>query len=544
MANNKIEFKVLVSGIDEFKKSVGGISEGLDNVSRITKNVARDLSQLGGIVSLLGASMSGPLILAFKNSAKSSAEVSTQLKRMENTASQFQKELASAVVPVFEKFNNVLGNLLKTFQSIDPAFRNQILQTTLMVGVLLTLSGVFTIIISKVLSFASAFAGLASSFLAFAALNPLIVAVAASIFIILALMIKFKGVADVVLSTFQVLFILLQNGFLTVKAALEKFVSVSLDGISKIFEGLANIPGLMQDQFKALSVLLDNQSAQMNRLAFEDIQAVNDKALELGEILKSGEGTWSLGVDELKTKFTEFLALFQGGSAASVTQTFSDGFNEGLTTIGNKLNDLNLQGQQFAQTLQNGMATAFSDIILGAKSAGEAFKAFGQAMLKAIVDFIAQWLAFQILSKALALVGVTFAVTQAAIVGAAWAPAAALASLATLGGNAAPAGAAITGTVGLANLLAVPKFAQGSGGIEDDTLGMFNKSEIVIPGSFSDAIKRGDLSLSGGGNGGGSGVTVDLRGSVFNGITDDFVEKIFTKAAENINNRTLAFRGA
>ena len=118
MANNKIEFKVLVSGIDEFKKSVGGISEGLDNVSRITKNVARDLSQLGGIVSLLGASMSGPLILAFKNSAKSSAEVSTQLKRMENTASQFQKELASAVVPVFEKFNNVLGNLLKTFQSI------------------------------------------------------------------------------------------------------------------------------------------------------------------------------------------------------------------------------------------------------------------------------------------------------------------------------------------------------------------------------------------------------------------------------------------
>lgn len=541
---NKVEFNILIQGVEDFKKSTNAISKSLDDVSSVTKSVARDMSQMGSIVTALGASISGPLVLAFKNSAKASKEVSTEIKRMENIASDFQKELAKAVIPVFQKFNNAIENLFNAFKDIDPAFRAQILQIALMSGVMLTLSGILTIVVSKVISFVSAFTGILSTFLSFVALNPLIVAVGASILVVVLLMVKFKEVSDVVLSSFQVLFILLQNGFLTVKAALEAFVSASLSGISKIFNALSKVPGVMQEQFAAFAVLLDNQSALMKRLAFEDIQAVNDKARELGEILKTGEGTWSVGIDGLKTKFQEFLALFEGGTAGATTQGFVDGFNEGLTAIGNKLSDLKMQGAQFAQTLQNGMATAFSDIIMGAKSAGEAFKAFGQAMLKAIVDFIAQWLAFQVLSKALALIGVTFAVGQAAIVAAAWAPAAALASLATLGSNSVPAGAALTGTVGLANLLAVPKFATGSGGIKDDTMGLFNKGEIVVPNSFSDAIRSGDLSLSGGGSGGGSGVTVDLRGSTFNGITDALVEEIFTKASENIQNRTLAFGGA
>lgn len=541
---NKVEFNVLISGIEDFKKSTNVISKSLDDVSRVTKSVARDMSQMGSIVTALGASISGPLVLAFKNSAKSSREVSAELKRMESITTNFQRELATAVIPVFQKFNNAIENLFTAFKSLDPAFRSQVLQIALMSGVLLTLGGILTIVVAKVISFVSAVTGLLSTFLAFVALNPAILAIGASILVIVILMAKFKEVSDAVFSTFEVLFILLQNGFLTVKAALEAFVSVSLSGISKIFVALSKVPGVMQEQFAAFAVVLENQSVLLNRLAYNDLQAVNDKARELGNILETGQGTWSVAVDDLKTKFQEFLALFEGGSAGATTQGFVDGFNEGLTAIGNKLSDLKLQGAQFAQTLQNGMATAFSDIIMGAKSAGEAFKAFGQAMLKAIVDFIAQWLAFQVLSKALALIGVTFAVGQAAIVAAAWAPAAALASLATLGSNSVPAGAALTGTVGLANLLAVPKFATGSGGIKDDTVGLFNKGEIVVPNSFSEAIRSGDLALSGGGNGGGSGVTVDLRGSTFNGITDSLVEQIFRKASENINNRTLAFGGA
>ena len=83
------------------------------------------------------------------------------------------------------------------------------------------------------------------------------------------------------------------------------------------------------------------------------------------------------------------------------------------------------------------------------------------------------------------------------------------------------------------------------GGIKDDTLGMFNKKEIVVPGTFSDAIKRGELSLSGGESQQSSGnIVFDFTGATFNGITDKFVEEVFTKASENITNRTLAFRGA
>jgi len=544
--SNKVEFKILVSGSEEIKKSFSNLAAGLEEFEKATKSIARDLSQVGSTVALLGASISGPLVFALNSASKSSADAAVQVKRFQDTTLNFQKEIASSVIPVFSKMNDVLGNLFAAFQRIDQTLRDQILQGALVTGVFLAFSGAITIVVAKVIGLASNIASLSAKFLVFAAANPLILAVGASIVALTVLMFKFKAVSDVVLSTFQVMFILLQNGFLTVRAALEKFVSISLDNISKIFVALSNIPGPMQEQFAAFGQLLNNQSALLNRFAYQDIQAVNDKAAELGQILATGQGTWSMGFEDLKTKVSEFFAVLTGGTEeGSIVQTFTDGFKTGLDEIGAKLSNLGLIGADIAKTFHAGMSAAISDVILGVKSAKEAFADFGRLILKTIVDYVAQWIAFQILAKSLALIGVTFAVTQAAVVGAAWAPAAALASLATLGGNAAPASAAMTSTVALGNLLAVPKFAEGSGPLKDDTLGLFNKREIVVPTTFSDAIRSGELSLSGGGQQQSSeGITFDFRGAQFNGITDTLVEQIFTKASENIRNRTLAFVGA
>lgn len=544
--SNKVEFKILVSGSEEIKKSFSNLAAGLEEFEKATKSIARDLSQVGSTVGLLGASISGPLVFALNSASKSSADAAVQVKRFQDTTLNFQKEIASSVIPVFSKMNDVLGNLFSAFQRIDQTLRDQILQGALVTGVFLAFSGAITIVVAKIIGLASNIASLSARFLVFAAANPLILAVGASIVALTVLMFKFKAVSDVVLSTFQVMFILLQNGFLTVRAALEKFVSISLDNISKIFVALSNIPGPMQEQFAAFGQLLNNQSALLNRFAYQDIQAVNDKAAELGQILTTGQGTWSMGFEDLKTKVSEFFAVLTGGTEeGSVVQTFTDGFKTGLDEIGAKLSNLGLIGADIAKTFHAGMSAAISDVILGVKSAKEAFADFGRLILKTIVDYVAQWIAFQILAKSLALIGVTFAVAQAAVVGAAWAPAAALASLATLGGNAAPAAAAMTSTVALGNLLAIPKFAEGSGPLKDDTLGLFNKREMVIPATFSDAIRSGELSLSGGGQQQSSeSVTFDFRGAQFNGITDTLVEQIFTKASENIKNRTLAFAGA
>ena len=229
------------------------------------------------------------------------------------------------------------------------------------------------------------------------------------------------------------------------------------------------------------------------------------------------------------------------GAGGGEMPPFLQGFSAGLSKIKEQVTDITKLGKDMALTFQKGMSSALSDTILGVKSAKEAFAEFGKTMLSALVNFVAEWLSFQILSKALAAAGIVFTKGIAAAAAAAWAPAAALASLATLGTNAVPAKAALTSTALFAQAIAIPKFQSGSSGIQDDTIGMFNRREIVVPSNFSDGLRDGSLTL--GGPGGGGGIVIDLSGAQINGITDEVVEEIFTKASENITNGTLAFAG-
>lgn len=107
---------------------------------------------------------------------------------------------------------------------------------------------------------------------------------------------------------------------------------------------------------------------------------------------------------------------------------------------------------------------------------------------------------------------------------------------------------AIAGGIEIATI-ASQQFAKGTSGVTEDSMAQVSKNEIIVPTTFSEAIKRGELTLggpgssSGGGNTGGS-IIFDFTGAQFNGVTDTLVKEIFTKASENIANRTLAFRGA
>lgn len=97
-----------------------------------------------------------------------------------------------------------------------------------------------------------------------------------------------------------------------------------------------------------------------------------------------------------------------------------------------------------------GMSTALSSIILGTKNAKEAFQDFGKALVKTVIDYVTEWLVANTIMLTMSKFVKRFVATTAAELANAWAPAAALASLATLGGNAAPANAALIGTLGTA----------------------------------------------------------------------------------------------
>lgn len=99
---------------------------------------------------------------------------------------------------------------------------------------------------------------------------------------------------------------------------------------------------------------------------------------------------------------------------------------------------------------------------------------------------------------------------------------------------------AIRGAIEIATI-ASQQFAVGTGNVPSDMVATVHRGETIVPSTFAESIRSGELSLSGGGNGGG--VVFNFDGATFIGVTDEIVEDIFTKASENLKNNTLAFGG-
>jgi len=119
--------------------------------------------------------------------------------------------------------------------------------------------------------------------------------------------------------------------------------------------------------------------------------------------------------------------------------------------------DMYAFGNMLANEFHANMSGALSSIILGEAKARDAFKAFGEAMVKAIVDYMVQQAVAFAISKVMQGIILATGITLANSLAAAWAPAAALVSLATLGGNAVPAQAGMVATTATAYALAAPK---------------------------------------------------------------------------------------
>lgn len=140
-----------------------------------------------------------------------------------------------------------------------------------------------------------------------------------------------------------------------------------------------------------------------------------------------------------------------------------------------------------------GLKAGIADILTGTKSIGEVWQALGQTISNVIAKMAAEWIAAQL---AMAIFGKAKdktsdnASAKAASVAIAWAPAAAMVSLATFGENAGPAMLGIALTTGLAELLANTSgkatggYISGPGtGKSDSILTWLSNGEYVIRAS-------------------------------------------------------------
>lgn len=191
-------------------------------------------------------------------------------------------------------------------------------------------------------------------------------------------------------------------------------------------------------------------------------------------------------------------------------------------------------------------SNAITGLLTGTMSAQEAMRSLGNTILNSVINSIVQVgveaLKNYILGQTLGAASVASSVGLAATTASAWAPAAAMASLASFGANAGPAAAGISSTVGLANGLALAGARYNGGPVSAGSLYQVgekgkpeiyqasNGSQYMIPGDNGKVISNKDMN-----GGGGLNVQVVINNQASN------AEPQYMGATQSDGNYVLEF---
>lgn len=377
------------SKVQEMGKKV---SDDLDKLSSNFKTFGREISQVGNTFALFGGVLTGPFVLALRNASKTSFEVKEEFEKLRLVTDEFQRQVAQAVIPILSRFTNILLELLDRFNSLDPAFKNMILQGTLMAGIFLTLGGGVLSLSGKIISLVANLGSLLAAFVAFSVANPIFLSIIVSVGALLALMISFKPVADTVMNAFEIMFKTLKAGFLGVKAANEEFIASIALGLSKILAGYASLGLAGSEMMTNMANDLAMVAGDFQVFATRDLHEAEEALKDIGTIISSGEGDWSKSFEDVKAKVEAWIESLK---------------NAGTTTDETKANILEVN-EEIRKTYEaiileiERMPKVFGDAVGQAivngknltESLKEAFKNMAVNIISQIVQMVAQMLIF------------------------------------------------------------------------------------------------------------------------------------------------------
>lgn len=179
------------------------------------------------------------------------------------------------------------------------------------------------------------------------------------------------------------------------------------------------------------------------------------------------------------------------------------GASEGWMNWAEEATSYSEQASEFVRgtldTLSSGLADSFMSILDGTKTVGEAFTDLGRTMVQAVVGALvkmaAQWLVYQAVQLLVGSTSSAASIAQAGITGtaiaAAYAPAAALASLASFGSNAIPATGAILSTTAVAEGVALAGMAHdGIDSVPETGTWLLQKGERVTTAQTSAKLDK------------------------------------------------------
>lgn len=280
---------------DQLSNSLAKASTSLDKFGNTIKSFGKDLSQVGNQLAIFGGAITGPFLLAINNASKDSFELQLRLNRIKDTAQSLQVTIAQAVLPVIDRFINIIQSLHNRFQALDPEVRDNVLQMTLLVGVTLTAGGAVTALAGKIFGLVANLISLAAAFGKLIAINPVLFVILGAVIAIAVAMEGWERVGRNVMNFFQIMFISLKIGFLTIKSSVSAMISEMLDGIGTLALNMAQLGGPQQGFFEDLAVGAKEAAADLNHLATVDLVDAKNAAMELDQIFTTGTGSWAEG---------------------------------------------------------------------------------------------------------------------------------------------------------------------------------------------------------------------------------------------------------
>lgn len=463
----------LTAAQNSFGNSIQNVGQGLEKLGTSLRSTGRELNQLSGIFALTGAVGMAPFVLALHDSAQSIPRVGNALSALKDIGQSFYETLAQSVLPVIEKFTQHLNGLLQWFLNLPQPMRDMIAQAVLMNSIFLVMTGTVLKIGAEIVRFTSDVSKLAGKFIdwigVMVRVNPVMLAIALAIGVLIALMIKFQAVGNAVMNTFEVVFRSLEIGFQTVAGSIEKALSFIYGMLAKVYDLMAKLPGPTQKFFESTADGAHRLSKVLDDMANKSFGGVITQTQKLGNLFKTGTGEWAADFQKIKNIFNGLFTAYQTGSdKVTVSQA--------------------TWGQSLKATV-----SAFG----GLESAMQSYS--GKSKELAI--------ATSVMAIGLAIVNTAMGVTD---------------RLANREKFPWPVPAILAGIVAVAGAVQIATIAsQGFAAGTDTVPAMLSPGEMIIPNTFADAIRKGNLTLAGNSaNGstnisnGGNNITINMQATI------------------------------
>jgi hypothetical protein len=259
------------------------------------------------------------------------------------------------------------------------------------------------------------------------------------------------------------------------KGAWQSFIA----GVFKTVDAIKSLP----KPFEGIFMFVD---AEDNKAALDEV--LKDIEITTEQIKDAREKAdldysekFKVHLEEIKVIYDEFKSeILEKQKDAS--EELAEGAKPALKGLSDEAKKGIKELEKMVGQIESGLSSNLSDLIRGAKTAKEAFAAMGEAMLKAITDFIAQQIIAHTIGAAIRSALSLALAAMGTEIAAAFAPAAAMVSLASFGANAAPAQAGIISTAAVAQAAAIPKLAEG-GVVNRPTVALIGEAgpEAVVP---------------------------------------------------------------